>query len=184
MVQDAGERGHFIGTASGLPYWPLDPRVEDVRIFDIAVHTSRECRFGGALRPDLPGIYSVAQHLVLCSHNAPPGFELEALLHDAHEAYTRDMVKPFKVMLEDYQAFEELSERCVREAFGLPPKISPEVKAVDRRMFATEVRDLTPKWKGETPWNHMPEPYGFKITPWTPKRARDAFLARFEELRQ
>lgn len=49
-------RGFNQTTASGRPFWSMDPRPEDVRIEDIAAHLSRICRFGGALkdRIDLP----------------------------------------------------------------------------------------------------------------------------------
>lgn len=182
MTQDADpERGHFIGTASGLPFWPLDPRPEDIRVLDIAVHLSRICRFGGALDPSIPGIYSVAQHSVLVSYRCPEN-ALEALMHDAAEAYIGDQVKPLKLMMEDYQSFERLIERAVRERFGLPKKMSPAVKEADRRIFATEVRDLTPSWRSDAPWAAMPDPYEERIVPWTCGRAREMFLQRFTEL--
>lgn len=182
MVQDADDRGHFIGTASGLPFWPLDPQTEDIRVFDIAIHLSRICRFGGALDPSIPGIYSVAQHSVLVSYHCPPEHALEGLLHDAAEAYIGDQVKPLKLMMEDYQDFERLIERAVRERFGLPKKMTPAVKEADRRIFATEVRDLAPEWRSTAPWFAMPDPYAERIEPWTCSRAREMFLQRFEEL--
>jgi 5'-deoxynucleotidase YfbR-like HD superfamily hydrolase len=182
MVQDADDRGHFIGTASGLPFWPLDPRPEDIRVLDIAIHLSRICRFGGALDPSVPGIYSVAQHSVLVSYRCPPEHALEGLLHDAAEAYIGDQVKPLKMMMEDYQGFERLIERAVRKRFSLPKKMTPAVKEADRRIFATEVRDLVPEWRSDAPWQAMPDPYEERIEPWTCSRARDMFLQRFEEL--
>lgn len=184
MVQEADQRGHFIGTASGLPFWPLDPLPQDIRIFDIAVHLSRICRFGGALDPAMPGIYSVAQHSILVSKLVPIEFALEGLLHDAAEAYIGDAVKPLKLMMADYRNFEELIERAIRDKWGLPRKISPEVKEVDRRLFATEVRDLAPKWDDKAPpWDAMPDPYpSLSIIPMTPAAARRMFIARYEEL--
>lgn len=182
MAYGAGDRGHFIGTASGLPFWPLDPQPEDIRIFDIAVHLSRICRFGGALHPDLTGIYSVAQHSVLVSRVVPPEFALEGLLHDAAEAYVGDMVKPLKTMLEDYQAIEKIVDRAIRRKWDLPRKISKEVKEADRRVFATEVKTLVPSWQGKTPWQATLDPFDFEVQVVTPKRARDLFLQRYEEL--
>lgn len=177
------ERGYAVATASGKLYYPLKPDPAEIHIFDIGVQLSRICRFNGALRPDIPGIYSVAQHLVHASYMVPQHLALEALLHDAHEAYIHDIVKPFKMMLEDYQAFEEVSERALRKAFGLPAKMSPEVKDADRRLFAAEVRDLVDEGYGAI-CQGLPEAPPMKIVPWTPMRARTLFLARYEEVRR
>lgn len=180
--EDTG-RGYPIGTASGRPYWPADPREEDIRVEDLAVQLSRICRFNGALDPKVPGIYSVAQHLCLAHDVAPSEHKREALLHDAHEVYVHDIVKPLKLMLEDYNAFEKLNERCLRRRFDLPKKPSPEVKEVDQRLFATERRDLCPKVQDKRlDWGKLPEPFSFTIKPWVPQRARAEFLRRCKEL--
>jgi hypothetical protein len=178
--EDSG-RGFHVGTASGRPYWPLDPRPEDIHVPDLPVQLSRICRFNGAMDPKVSGIYSVAQHLVLAYTVAPTEFKLEALLHDAHEAYIHDIVKPLKLMLPDYQEIEEVNERAMREKFGLPKKISPEVKEIDRQLYATEVRDLVAKPQKGLDWGKLPAPYPFTIYPWTPQRARNAMIAVMKE---
>lgn len=99
-----GARGLVQTTASGKPFWCADPRPEDVRIEDIAEQLGRECRFGGALRRAEPGeqevFYSVAQHSVLvCDNVKSPELKLAALLHDAAEAYVKDIPKPLKALL-------------------------------------------------------------------------------------
>jgi len=177
--EDTG-RGYHVGTASGRPYWPLDPRPEEIHLDDVAVQLSRICRFNGALDPKVSGIYSVAQHLVLCHDMAPTEHKLEALLHDAHEAYVHDIVKPLKLMLEDYQGIEEINERAMRRKFDLPAHMSPAVKEIDKRMFSTETRDLVAKPQKGLSWGKLPVPFPMQIAPWTPGRARNMFLSRLK----
>lgn len=179
--EDTG-RGYHIGTASGRPYWPADPRPEDIHPPDLGVQLSRICRFNGALRSDLPGIYSVAQHLVHACDLAPTEHKLEALLHDAHEVYVHDIVKPFKLMLGDYNDFEELNERVMRQRFGLPKAMTPAVKLIDKRLFATERRDLCPKAQAGLDWGELPDPFPVRITPWVPAEARRQFNSRLFSL--
>jgi uncharacterized protein len=113
-MKDTGElcgprtnRGYNQTTASGFPFWVLDPRPEDIRIEDIAAQVSHVCRFGGAVKRGVEH-YSVAQHSVLVSEHVAPEFALEALLHDAGEAYVGDIIKPTKMLLEpDFRQIEQ-----------------------------------------------------------------------------
>ncbi len=73
--------GNWLQTYSGIAYWPLDPRPEEVTIEDIAHHLSLICRFGGAVRR----FYSVVEYSVLVSRVGPPVYALQCLLHDATE---------------------------------------------------------------------------------------------------
>lgn len=174
-------RGCQIGTASGRPYWPFDPRPEDIHWPDVVIHLSRICRYGGALHPGISGIYSVAQHSVLAHDAAPSELKLEALLHDAHEAFVGDMISPMKRDLPDYADLERLNELVLRKAAGLQKRKSPEVKEIDRRLYATEVRDLIAKPKPGLVWSCEAEPYPYTITPWVPGQARNAMALRMKE---
>lgn len=178
-------RGHNQTTASGKPFWPLDPRPEEIRIEDIGPQLARICRFGGALRAEV-AFYSVAQHCCLVSDHLPPELRLEGLLHDAHEAYIGDMVKPLKLNLWklgiDWKALEHPLELAVRRRFGLPDEMTPEVKRQDYLAVATEhlaVQHVT----GEVDWGKLPKdtwPEG--ITPWSPLEAQWEFMHRFNHL--
>lgn len=135
-------RGAWMGTSSGGKFWPLDPRVEDFNIGDIAHHLSMICRYGGAVQ----SFYSVAEHSILVSHYVPPEYAKEALLHDASEAYVGDLIRPLKHQPE-MAAFREAEDRIyplVMEAFGV---VSTEesrkvISFVDDQIIADEVRAL------------------------------------------
>lgn len=53
-------RGDWMQTFSGIQFYPLDPRVEDVRIEDIARALAMQCRYNG----HVTRFYSVAEHSV------------------------------------------------------------------------------------------------------------------------
>ncbi|MGK0703705.1 HD family hydrolase [Yokenella regensburgei] len=146
---------------------------------DIAVALSNICRFAG----HLPEFYSVAQHAVLCSQIVPAEFALEALMHDAAEAYFQDIPAPLKRLLPDYQRIEEAMDIVIREKYGLPAVMSTPVKYADLIMLATERRDLDlddgcvwPVLEGIDP------SYDFTIIPLKPGQAYGLFLNRFAEL--
>lgn len=128
-------------TASGKKFDPVDPQPDMIDLVDIANGLSNECRFAGQCR----FFYSVAQHSVLVSQNVPPENAWEALLHDAAEAYIKDIPAPIKRLLPDYRALEEKIETAIRLRFGLPAIKSPVIKHADLVLLATERRDLMPQ---------------------------------------
>ncbi|TKI02302.1 HD family hydrolase, partial [Martelella alba] len=128
----------WITTFSGRHFDYADPDINSICITDIIHALSNECRYAG----HCPQFYSVAQHSVLTSMIVPPAFALEALLHDAAEAYCKDIPAPLKQLLPDYHAVESRVDAAIRRRFGLPEAMSPEVKRADLIMLATERRDL------------------------------------------
>lgn len=170
---------HYIRTHSGRQFWyeAISPNMIDIG--DIAQALSNICRFYG----HLDDFYSVAQHSVLASRLVPPDLAMEALLHDASEAYCQDIPAPLKALLPDYRDTEALVDSAVRRKFGLPIQQSPEVKRADLIMLATERRDLDiddgDKWdilKGIEPTDK------FTVCPLNPRQARSLFITRFNEL--
>jgi hypothetical protein len=182
-------------TASGRPFWPLEPRVEDIDIEDIAHHLSHQCRFSGAVR----AFYSVAQHSVLVSKAMKRVLDrdgqrivtddhergLYGLLHDASEAYLIDVPRPLKhdPQFSRYRDAEARLQALIYARFGLDPAREPEdLHVIDRRMLRTEQRDLMPPPALDERRDDVP-PFQISVTDaWWPLRAKVAFLARFCEL--
>lgn len=84
--------GHFTTIRGGKLFWPMDPRPDEIDVYDIANALAKVCRFGG--HPDY--FYSVAQHAVHVSRLVPAGFELEGLHHDDAEYILADVIRPIK----------------------------------------------------------------------------------------
>jgi len=167
-------------TYTGRAFFPLDPRPEDIHIVDIAHALAHQSRFNGHCRR----FYSIAEHCVRAARLVPAPLAFTALLHDAAEAYTGDMVLPLKMLLPDFRSVEELIERAVGEKFGVElASTHPDVKRADRRMLAWERRDLmgasTLEWDRieEVAVTDLP-----KLRPWGPLRAKLQFLSAFTAL--
>lgn len=168
----------YIQTFSGKHFSLVEPRKDQIDIRDIARALSNICRYTGHLAQH----YSVAQHSVLCSHLVEPAFALDALLHDAAEAYIGDISAPLKSLLPDYKRIEKNVEWVIARKFGVNTELPAEVKHADLVMLATERRDLL--GDDGTPWPILEgiEPARVRIEPWSADWAMTRFLQRFEEL--
>ncbi|MDA5547674.1 HD family hydrolase [Yersinia massiliensis] len=155
-----------------------DPKESSISINDIAQALSNECRFAG----HIPYFYSVAQHSWLVSQLVSPEYALEALLHDATEAYCKDIPSPLKRLLPDYKSIECRIDLVVRSKFGLPAEMSPEVHHFDLVMLATERLELDIDDGEVWPMLAGIPPADIAICPMSPSHARVIFLARFNEL--
>jgi len=174
-------RGYNMQTASGRAFWPTHPRMDEVRITDIAAHLSRICRYNGALKDGVEH-YSVAQHSVLVSEHLPPELALEGLLHDAHEAYVGDVIRPIKVELGDtFHDIETVVDQAIRKKYRLPEEMTPAVKEADLIAAVTEKRDLLAYSNG-VDWGELPRPWSKTIIACDQRMARELFLKRFVEL--
>ena len=168
----------WILTNSGKHFDFADPQPDQIDILDIAQGLANECRYAGQCRT----FYSVAQHSFLASQIVSHRNALEALLHDAAEAYCKDIPRPLKYMLPDYQEIEERVESAIRERFKLPAQMSPEVKRADLILLATERRDLMPA--DDTPWPILEGiiPLERKIAATHAGRSQALFIKRWVEL--
>ena len=179
---DLRRNGDWMQTYTGQQFWPLDPRAEEVDLQDIAHALSHMCRFAGHVRT----FYSVAEHCVRVSLLAPGSdrmIALAGLLHDATEAYVVDVPRPLKRFLPGYAEIEARVARCVEQRFDLETGIldHPSVKHWDEVLLATEARDLIGGERAGK-WHLRASALPGVIEPWTPERARMAFLDRFESL--
>jgi uncharacterized protein len=177
VMEQTGERpaphwrSAWIQTATGVAFHVLDPRVEEVRLRDIAIALGKLCRFGG----HVPGVcsYTVAQHSVLVALNVPHRYRVQALLHDAAEAYCVDVPRPLKRALVNYDVVEARIAACIGERFGVELCDLPrEVELADNRALSTEKRDLLAPLDWE---QNLAAPWMAKITPWGVTDATEAF---------
>lgn len=155
--------------------------VEDhfYRIEDIAHALSNNCRYTGHCKHH----YSIAQHSVLMSYQVPEALALEALLHDASEAYLGDLNTDLKSMLPEYKALERRVESTIASQYGIAYPLPPAVKEADLRMLMTEKAKLIPYSDIDVHYWPDAEPYHeLKIRRWPIWYAKWRFLRRFKEL--
>lgn len=170
----------WITTQSGKHFDYTSLSADAICIEDIACALSNICRFTGHVQD----FYSVAQHSVHVSYLVPPEFALEALLHDAAEAYCSDINSQLKQLLPDYRRQIKAVEAVIAAKFGLPASMSAAVKQADLVMLATERRDLD-----LDDGKHWPMLDGieadttFLIAPLNPRQARVLFLQRYNDLK-
>ncbi len=150
---------------------------------DIAHALSLQARWTGHTKRFL----SVAQHSVGVSRHCDPKDALWGLLHDASEAYLSDLARPVKrdPRMAFYQEAESQLMQAVAERFDLVLPIPESVHIADNRMLMTERRDLLVpmEWSSNTiKMAGAVEPYEDKIESWSPLRAENEFLWRFQQL--
>lgn len=143
-------------------------------IYLIAQNLSHVNRWTG----NTPVPFSVAQHSLLVSYLVPPRFALEALLHDATEAYLGDIAAPLKELLPEYKRLEKAHQSVISAEFGVPEVMNPDVKYCDnlsQRIENTFLRNRIEcdADKYSEVWESLPA-YG--------EETRRAFLRRFKEL--
>jgi hypothetical protein len=112
----------------------------------------------------------------------PPEHALWGLLHDASEAFLIDIPSPLKKCPEFafYREAEATLMKVICEMYGLSSDEPPSVKLADKRILATEARDLTmTEGRG---WVTEAEPFEFHIKPWLPEYARVKYISRLHEL--
>jgi len=129
-------------TYTGKTVFPYNLKPEQIDIRDISHSLARTCRYSGMME----GFYSVAQHstivseLIERSHLVDDKYALTGLLHDATEAYLRDLPRPVKLHLDGYKELEDSVWDVIAEKFNLPQQIPKEIKHIDRSIVKAELR--------------------------------------------
>lgn len=171
------EVGPSIMLQSGAWFDFAAPQTSPFTIEDIAHGLAHICRYSGQCR----AFYSVAEHSLLVSETAT-GFELEALMHDAAEAFLGDITRPLKHMLPDYKRIEGKVEHAIFSRLGIQTPLPREVKKADLRVLAAEQRQIMPR--GTDDWMRgqdvVPAPIIVRHLP--PDEAKRAWLERFHAL--
>lgn len=153
-----------IRTHSGKLLNLLDPQPDDIIITDIAHGLNNMPRFAGQCAV----FYSVLSHSYSCSIFVEQGHELDALMHDASEAYLMDIPSPIKKLLPQYKQIEDRLMRVIAEKFGFTYPLPDAVKLVDRHMLRIEWDSL---------FSHLTPPPPLLVA--TP----DQFIKRFNMLK-
>jgi hypothetical protein len=185
----------WIPTFTGSGFRPISPRVEDVRLEDIAQGLAYKFRYGGQSEP-----VTVAEHSILVSRIIEilwPSSQqmLSGLLHDACEAYTHDLQAPVRKHIRVVQPNGEMigwgdMERNINQVIakalgvGIDFYTAPEVQAADI-LAASFEKEQIPVLKRAGHWglpNIPVELAGLEIEYLSPKMAKDAFVGRFHAL--
>ena len=177
-MPDTWRRGDWMQLFSGTAFYPADPRTTDIDATDIAHALSLLCRYGG----HVSRFYSVAEHSVLMSEWVEPLYALEALLHDATEAYVVDVPRPLKRQLPEYQRIEAAVWQCIAYAYNLPLELSAQTKEADERILLTERNALMPNTRYSWEQDGRLEPLPVAVMGWPPIEAERRFAARLAEL--
>lgn len=135
----------YLITYTGKKFHFLKPDPEEITIFDIAHHLSQLCRWTGASRH----FFSVAQHSlaverVVERRKVSRTVRLQALLHDASEAYMADLNRPVKRACKDYMAIEKGVREAIMLRYSLPTELDDRVTQADESMQHTEAQALLP----------------------------------------
>lgn len=144
----------------------IDPDTETIHIYDIAHHLSIENRYCGACSR----AYSVAEHSVraawICErvYQGDMSKAFACLMHDAHEAYCKDIHRPLKEAMKrvseghvtEYKQICNTVDASIMSRFGVPT-CKEAVKHIDMIMLLAEAKQLM-RNRGNN-W-HWPE--GFK----------------------
>ncbi len=160
--------GPVMRTYSGKLVNIMEPDPATIEIEDIAHSLANLCRFAG----HTARFYSVAEHSLLMSEMVPEHLALQALMHDAAEAYMVDLPRPVKKLFPYYTKLENNLLRVIFQRFGIPFPLPDEVKEADDIMLHAE-------------WDNVFEtPLNSKIEFLVPAVAEAAFLGAFHELKQ
>lgn len=141
------------------------PSADDITLEDIAKGLSREFRFTGQTKRP----YSVAQHTVYCSlQPGTPLEQFERLHHDDSESIMKDIPKPLKNLLPDYQELENKIQEVLNKKFDIPFPLSESCHKIDKEIFTWEYKGI------------MLNEYDFEY--WDIEKAEKLWLERHYEL--
>ncbi len=172
-----------IMTVSGKTLGYYNGSYEAIDIEDIATGLSNICRFAGQVEQ----FYSDAEHSVnvaleVYSKTSNARAAMQALFHDASEAYMNDCPAPLKNCIgNQFREIETRIQNLVMDVLHIDRySLSPEIKEADRRWAVTEKNILqpeSPKWGGD--WMHV-RPYPVnELACLSPSEARAEFLIAY-----
>lgn len=142
---------------------------DDISLKDIAHHLTKECRYSGALPLDTH--YSVANHCItLYYYCFDRGYSRDvqraALMHDAAEAYLKDMNGVIKPYLRDYMALEAVVHKKIMDKYCIKETdaITKIVKDLDKRILLDEGKKFFPQYYDDFKGQYCDlEPLGINV---------------------
>ena len=166
----------------------------DIDIQDIAHSLAHICRFNG----HTPYFYSVAEHSVLVMKaveqsgiKLTASLQLAALLHDAHECYVGDIIRPMMKWLDINQSrgagdgirellkhFKDLVEKAFKLSYG--PEELVAIHRADNFMLNVEGRKFWNENWGST--NSCIKAWRNKIKYYVPGKAKQIYLEAFNNV--
>lgn len=181
--------GEWMHTSSGGQFFPLDPKVEDIRITDIANGLALDCRYGG--QGEVTKFYSVAEHSWHIARYArsvdgmPAKVCLAALLHDAPEAYLNDLPRAVKHSVgAGYDNLEHNVACAINEKYGIAQTFADYytyIKNLDRRIVPHE-KDAIMRYPQPWAYDQFSSLPGIVIYCFDPETAKRYFLSEYELL--
>src|SRR5208283_2029691 len=185
-------KGDWILLPSGTEFYVLDPRAEEIHISDIAHNLANNCRFHGSCRTH----YSVAEHSLYAAYllrREPVDIQLQALLHDATEAYLPDLAPQIKVAIPQFKALEDRLWAAICLRFGIRVEKPFIIKAADIACLVPEFKQLLPPHRLPTVDRHtqmleehypqiIREARTLKIRVLSQSKAERKFLETFRQL--
>lgn len=138
----------WIQTYTGERFYILEPRVDQIHLWDIAHPLSLIPRFGGHSKTPV----SIAAHSLIVHELLAFKSDNEmgwGLVHDAPEAYIHDISSPLKSsgLFEGYKDLEKNKyQPVIAEKFSLSKEIPDVVKAADLIALAAEAESTLTMW--------------------------------------
>lgn len=174
----------WMETSTGGKIHIFDPQPGEIRLEDIVHACGYTCRYGGHCKTH----YSVAQHSVhvadvVKDRGGNATLQLQALLHDAAEAYIGDLPRPVKMWMSQFQDLDAYLTGKIMEVFGVPLQnddLPHEIHYVDRNICHDEGKVLLKSGPGAW-WSNL-ESFGLEIDPWGPSVAKHVMRRRIQEL--
>ncbi len=170
----------WIQTYTGKKFDLDNLNPDDIDIIDIAHALSNICRFNGHCNT----FYSVAQHCIEVSKTVIPEYKLQALLHDAAEAYIGDLTSPLRRMdcMTGFNRLHNKIRDVIYSKFNINVSFEADamINAADIYMLLCEKEVL---FDNQLDWGwRLPELMRVvNIKPLNSKTAKESFLSYYEK---
>ncbi len=165
----------WIETFQGHQFYFRNPTPESIDLLDICHSLAMQCRYCGHTKK----FYSVAEHSVMMARwMLEEGYSIEvalqALFHDAAEAYISDIPRPVKVTLPSFKELENLLDEAIFAKFNIRYPFDPIIKEADSRILVDERAQMMRQT--DNPWaTDNLKAMEIDLQGWLPEQARREF---------